>query len=184
MTGMLRRLALRSVRLRKDEDGNSTIQFVIMFPFFMTLFLASFETGYMMVRNVMLERGVEFAVRDLRLGTPVPPSFNEFKETICERAVIIQDCMNVVQVQLEPVSMATWGPLDQTPRCIDVNSTIEPIDATNYVIGRNNDLMLVRVCALFKPIFFSTKAGTMIRYNDDGDFALVATTAFVNEPSR
>ena len=181
---MLKRIGLRTSRLKEDESGTSTVEFVIIFPLFMTIFFASFETGFMMVRNVMLERGVDFAVRELRLGTPTPPTFDEFKETVCDRAVIIPDCMNVVQVQLEPVDMDTWGPLDERPRCIDVESTIEPIDATNYVAGRNNQLMLVRVCALFEPLFPSTGFGAMIRYNDQGDFALVATTAYVNEPSR
>lgn len=184
MRRLLARLRSGTAHLRKEEDGTSTVEFVIIFPIFMTIFFASFETGYMMVRNVMLERGLDFAVRELRLGTPAPPTFDEFKQTICDRAVIISDCMNVVQVQLEPVDMTTWGPLDQTPRCIDIESTIEPIDATNYVVGRNNELMLVRACALFQPFFPSTGLGLMTRYNDRGDYALVAMSAFVNEPSR
>lgn len=184
MTSLLGRFRSRAARLRDEEEGTSTVEFVIIFPIFMTIFFASFETGYMMVRNVMLERGLDYAVRELRLGTPAPPTFDEFKETICERAVIISDCMNVVQVQLEPVNMTTWGPLDETPRCIDIESTIDPINATNYVVGRNNELMLVRVCALFKPFFPTTGLGLMTRYNERGDYALVATSAFVNEPSR
>lgn len=44
--------------------------------------------------------------------------------------------------------------------------------------------MLVRVCALFEPFFPTTGLGMMMRYNARGDYALVATTAFVNEPSR
>ncbi len=184
MTKRRRTFLDRIVRLRRDEDGAVTIEFVILFPIFMSIFFAAFETGFMMVRNVMLERGVDYAVRELRLGAPNPPTFQEFKDTVCARSVIIRDCDNVIQVQLEPVDMDTWGPLDQQPRCIDIESNIDPADATTYITGNDQELMLVRVCALFEPLFPSTGLGMMTRYNDRGDYALVATSAFVNEPGN
>lgn len=184
MMRFLSRTLYRFVRLRRDENGAVTIEFVILFPVFMSIVFAAFETGYMMTRNVMLERGVDYAVRELRLGQPAPPTFDELKQTICDRAVIIRDCDNVVQVQLEPVDFNTWGPLDQAPKCIDIESSIDPADATTFITGGNNELMLVRVCALFEPFFPTTGLGMMMRYNARGDYALVATTAFVNEPSR
>jgi len=179
------RILSRFIRFPRSEDGTVTAEFVILFPAFLALFLASFESGLMMIRNVMLERGVDMAVRELRLGTAVPPTFDEFKQEVCDHMdMVTKDCANVVQVQLEPVDMTTWGPLNGTPRCIDVESTMDPIDATNYTIGQNNELMLVRVCALFDPIFPTTRMGVMTAYNNRNDYALVATTAFVNEPSR
>jgi hypothetical protein len=51
-------------------------------------------------------------------------------------------------------------------------------------VGGNNELMMVRVCALFRPMFPSTGLGLNLRYDGDGNYAIVATTAFVNEPSR
>ena len=176
-----RRLTLRFGR---DESGTTSMEFVILFPLFIAIFFAAFESGYMMLRNVMLERSVDFAVRDLRLGTPVPPSFMELKQTICDRTHFIDDCMNVVQVELRPVDMTTWGPLEGEPRCIDVESDIDPFDQTEYSVGTNNELMLVRVCALFRPLFPTTGLGLGMRYDNEGNYALVTTSAFVNEPSR
>jgi hypothetical protein len=173
-----------TLRFGRDEGGATSIEFVILFPLFIGIFFAAFESGFMMLRNVMLERSVDLAVRDLRLGTPTPPTFDELKQTICERTHFIDDCLDVVQVELRPVDMTTWGPLDGPPRCIDVESTIDPFDQTEYSVGSNNELMLVRVCALFQPMFPTTGLGLGMRYDGEGNYALVATSAFVNEPSR
>ena len=169
---------------RRDEDGAATIEFCLLLPAFIAIFISSYESGLMMVRNVMMERGVDIAVRELRLGTPTPPTFNEFKQSICDNAVIISDCENVIQVELRPISTTTWGPLIPTPTCIDIESNLDPIDQTEYSVGTNNELMLVRVCSLFDVIFPTTGWGMKMPQFDDGRYALVATSAFVNEPSR
>jgi Flp pilus assembly protein TadG len=174
----------RASRLRRDESGSSTVEFVMLFPLFTAIFLAAFESGYLMLRNVMLERSVDLAVRELRLGDPQPPSFNEFKQQICENTWFVSDCTSRVQVQLRPVDMTTWGPLNGDPRCIDVASTIDPFDQTEYLVGGNNELMMVRVCALFRPLFPTTGLGLNMQYDGEGNYSLVVTTAFVNEPSR
>lgn len=51
------------------QDGSATIEFVILFPGLMMLFLMGFEAGYYMVRNVSLERAVDMTVRDVRRRT-------------------------------------------------------------------------------------------------------------------
>lgn len=184
MRPFLSLLNRRASRLRRDESGSSTVEFVMLFPLFTTIFLAAFESGYLMLRNVMLERSVDLAVRELRLGDPQPPSFNEFKQQICQNTWFVTDCTSRVQVQLRPVDMTTWGPLNGDPRCIDVESAIDPFDQTEYLVGGNNELMMVRVCALFRPLFPTTGLGLNMQYDGEGNYSLVVTTAFVNEPSR
>jgi Flp pilus assembly protein TadG len=183
---ILARLDRRASRLRRDESGSSTVEFVMLFPLFMAIFFAAFESGYLMLRNVMLERSVDIAVRELRLGDPQPPTFTEFKQQICDQTYFIQNCDERIQVQLRPVNMTTWGPLNGDPRCIDVgwDETIDPFDQTEYLVGGNNELMMVRVCTLFRPLFPTTGLGLNMQYDGDGNYALVVTTAFVNEPSR
>lgn len=183
-------------RFRKCEDGGPTVEFAILFPAFIAVFLSAFEAGLMMVRNVMLDRSVDLAVRELRLGTPIPPTYEEFKATICRNALIIEECESLVQVQLEPIDLSTFAMPTNAPNCIDEglhNATIDPInplDSTNYDGGENDELMIVRVCALFKPLFPGTVLGLqMPRFDpndgsDDAKYALVVTSAFVNEPTR
>jgi len=172
---------------RKEEDGGATVEFVILFPAFIGILLSSYESGLMMVRNVMLERGVDLAVRDLRLGQPIPPTFDQLKTTICDNAMIVDDCFNKIQVELQPIDTGTWAMPNTQPLCIDVNNgSINPIDDTTFIGGGNNELMLVRVCAIMDPFFPSTVLGMQMpeHPNSAGRYALVVNSAFVNEPSR
>ena len=45
-------------------------------------------------------------------------------------------------------------------------------------------MMMVRVCALSKPLFPTTGIGVGMQVDGDGNYAIVATTAFVNEPGN
>lgn len=180
----MRRLRKMLGRAVREEDGTVTVEFAILFPAFIAIFLAAFESGLMMVRNVMLERGVDFAVRELRLGQPVPPTFDQLKNIICDNSLIIADCFDVVQLELQPIDMGTWVIPPGDARCIDQDANINPIDDTTFIGGGNNELMLVRVCALFQPLFPSTVLGMQMPADGNGNYALVVSSAFVNEPTR
>ncbi len=145
-------------RFRRSEDGQATIEFCILFPAFISIMLCSIEAGIMMVRNVMLERGVDIAVRELRLGDPTPPTYDEFKQSICDNAIIFNDCDELLQVALQPVSTDTWTGLPNQLTCIneethlDETDPINPIVDTTFIGGGNNDLMIVQACGLFDPL--------------------------------
>jgi len=186
-------------RLSGREDGSSTIEFVILFPPFIIFFLSGVEAGLMMLRTAMLERGLDLAVREIRIGTPVPPTFEEFRANICERAFVIENCMDNLQVELQVVDGTTWQPLDPTPRCVDRNSEINQFDNPEgwYNTGINNDFMLVRLCANVDPVLPGFALGLILdriplpgaEGVEDGEvdrngFGIVAVSAFVNEPSR
>lgn len=174
----------RMRKLRNNEDGSATIEFVLLFPMIMFLFLTGFEAGYYMLRNVMLERAVDIAVRDVRLSNGQVPGFAALKKRICDEAAILPNCMRNLQVEMRPVRIQAGAVASvQGPaRCVDVNSTANPLDGTLYETGQENQLMVVRVCALSQPMFPSTQLGLGMRANGNGDYALVATTAFVTEP--
>ena len=173
-------------RLRANREGSSTVEFVLIFPGFLALFLVAYESGLMMVRNVLLERGVDLSVRDLRLAGSAAPNFNQLKANICRDSMVIQDedCDDVIQLQLEPVDTTAWTTLDDNVRCIDQENTINPLDETTFTGGGSNQLMMVRVCALYQPMFKPTGWGMQMPQADDqGNYALVITSAFVNEPT-
>lgn len=171
---------------RKEQDGNATIEFVVLFPAFVFLFLTGFESGYYMVRNVMLERAVDVAVRDVRLGNGKVPQFAALKERICEQATIIPDCKNSIQIEMQNIAIAPGGTaaVRTAAKCVDHLSTEDSITGTTYDVGEQNQMMMVRVCALSKPLFPTTGIGVGMQVDSLGNYALVATTAFVNEPGN
>lgn len=182
MTGFLRRY--RS--FKKCENGNAMIEFVFLFPVFIFLFLTGFEAGYFMVRNVLLERAVDVAIRDVRLGNGNVPNFDDMKINICEQAAIIPDCLNALQIEMQSIAIVPGGttPLRAPARCVDRESTDDSITGTTFDVGLENQMMMVRVCALSQPLFPTTGIGVGMRVDTEGNYAIVATSAFVNEPGN
>ncbi|WP_068114501.1 TadE/TadG family type IV pilus assembly protein [Tropicimonas marinistellae] len=176
------------------EDGNVTIEFVILFPIFMVLFMSAFEVGLLMVRQVMLDRAVDLTVRSLRLGQWDIPTgdsdeaklaqlavHDQMKTVICDAAGILPDCESNLFIELNKVSTVTWEPLSTAVTCADKNAEVSPPASFNS--GLKNDLMMVRVCSKQKPIFPLSGLGAKLQYVDNEYYALVSMTAFVNEPS-
>jgi len=184
MTNITRKLRRQAQHMRDNEDGNATLQFVIMFPLFLTLFLSSFEFGILMLRQVFLERSVDTVVRELRLGQLPNPTHERIRTLICDRAPILPDCMDTLLVEMRVVSTVTWAPLGTDVICkdksIDINVT--PPDPSFVNAGSANQMVLVRACAVFQPIFPSTQLGMSLKRTDLGGYALAASSAFVNEP--
>ena len=168
-------------RKAREDDGSATIPFVIFLPFFMTLVMSSLEIGMVMMRQVMLERALDLSVRDLRLdlwdGTQ-----EEFKTLICSRASVIPDCGNVLLVELRPVSTVTWEPLASGPTCVNRAVPMDPKDYPKFEKGKGDEIMLIRACAKFDPVFPTTGLGLHLPKDNTGAYALISSTAFVNEP--
>jgi Flp pilus assembly protein TadG len=170
-------------RKAKEEDGTATIPFVIFLPFFLILVVSSLEMGLLMVRHVMLERGLDMAVRGLRLGYYDDMKHEDFKKIVCNNAGLIPNCMNVVLVELRSVDTTAWVPLSSGPTCIDRADTTSDINAlTTFKTGGGDEMMLIRACVKFDPMFPMTGLGFHLPKDDTGAYSLVSSTAFVNEP--
>jgi Flp pilus assembly protein TadG len=164
----------------RREEGNATIEFVIFFPFFMMLFLSAFELGFYLFRSTLLERAVDVNVRTLRLGALVPTTSNELKRRICDDAMVIGDCFSAVSVELAPVSTTSWSLPSSSVDCVDRVNNIDPV--LEFSPGGDNELMLVRVCAVVDPFFSSTTWVMDLPKDESGGYQLTAMSTFVNEP--
>lgn len=153
---------------------------MILFPIFIIIFMSCFEAGMLMTRQIMLDRAVDLTVRDLRLGTWSSPTHDTVKRDICNNAGIIPDCMNSMLLELQPVSTETWSPLPAATKCIDKANDIQP--ATTFNSGEQNEMMIVRACAVMKPWFYGTGWGLKLPLIDGENYALISSSAFVNEP--
>lgn len=173
-------LLRRFRRFRRGERGASTIEFVIWFPFFIVLVCSSLESGLMMTRHVMLERGLDMTVRGLRLGFWAAPSHDDIKRAICDGAVIIPNCSQSLSVELLPVSTDTWVMPAGAVTCTDQSADVQPV--TQLIPGISNELMVIRVCSKFSPFFPGTGLGMNLPKDGAGNYALVSASAFVNEP--
>lgn len=180
MSALITPLARLLRRVRKSDDGSATIEFVIIFPALMTLFLMSIEVGVMMARGLMLDRGIDIAMRDLRLGAMSPMSHSQLKKAICENALIIPQCELNLSVELLPIVQQGWAPTQSRPTCYDRAEPIQP--ALEFTPGSSNETMIVSACATFNPFFPTTGLAATIKLQNSGQYAMIATSAYVNEP--
>ncbi len=167
-------------RRTKQEDGNATIEFVILFPVVMFLFLSAFEIGIFLTRAVLLDRAVDINVRTLRLGTMSPMTSEELKRRICNDALIFPDCMNAMMVELVPISTDTWSFPAEQITCVNRDEDIQPV--VEFTPGTENEIMLVRACAVLDPFFSTTPFVMEMPLDASGGYAISAASAFVNEP--
>lgn len=176
------RFSKRLRRAWRDESGVATVEFVMALPILLAVFSASFESGLMMTRSIMLEQSLDMVMRELRLGHYVAPDAELLKEEICSRTVIFSDCKASLMIELQPISTSTWAMPAEAATCADRDLDIQPV--TSLQIGQQNDLILVRACIVQDAIFPTTGIGLRLtRVDAGGGYEIVAVSAFSNEPS-
>lgn len=170
-------------RLKKAisrESGAVTVEFVILFPAVFLMFVSAFELSLYLARDVMLERALDVNVRLLRLGTLDPPTQDELQKRVCHDAIIFQDCPNSVRIELTRVSTNTWDLPTSNVTCVNREEEIQP--ELGFDLGNQNDLMIVRACAVLDPQFKTTPMALNLPREASGGYTLIATSTFVNEP--
>lgn len=177
---MINTLKNSFTRFLREEDGSPTVEFVLIFPAFMILFVSAFDLGMYMTRHVMLERGLDMAVRTVRLNTALAPTHVQFKAMICNAAGILPECMTNLKLELIVLDPHNWSDVATVADCVDVDEPFAPPRA--YQTGTPNQIMAVRACVLAKPMFPATGLSVFIPRNSGDFYALVSTSAFVMEP--
>ena len=167
-------------RFWRREDGTASIEFVLMVPLLLAVFVTGIEAGLMMVRETMLDRAVDIAMREVRLGNLAGASHDELRAAICARTVAIPDCENTLKIDMTPVSTVTWTLPSGRPVCRDRASPINPVTTVNP--GMREDIMLVRVCAVTDAIFPTSGLAAGLPLDGNGGYQLMAVSTFVNEP--
>jgi len=167
--------------LTRREDGTATLDFVIMVPVFISIFVSSFELSIIMIRQMMLDRGLDIAVRDLRLGTWPVVNTDILKDRICGRTIgIIADCENQLMLEMIPVSTANWSTPSPDATCIDREANVQPV--VSFDPGTENEMVLIRACVMTDPFFPGTGLALHLMEKSGDGFPLIATSGFVNEP--
>lgn len=170
LTGKLRR-----------EEGTASMEFVLVVPVIIAIFMSSFESGLLMTREIMLEQSVDLVMRELRLGHYPTVTNALLKTEICNRTFIFPDCRNNIKVQLDRINTTTWAIPAEQGKCINSSSPAEPVNNLNP--GQENDMMLIRVCVSLPAIFPAAGMGLSLTLDNEGNYRLLARSAFVVEPS-
>ena len=173
--------------VRCEAGGGGVIEFVIMLPMLMFVFMASAEAGLYTARQILLDRAVERTMRDLGLGNIPNPTHAAIKASICLNVPSIPQCDANIRVELLPVSTTAWNLPTSDTSCIDRGAAVQP--ALSFNAGVANELMMVRVCVVQDAIFPGTGIGKQLEesdtvggYSQEG-YRIISVSAFVNEPT-
>ena len=181
MIGFIARPVRRLLgRFCRSEDGSATIEFAITFPAVMMFMLSGIELGMVTLHHAMLERALDLTVRDIRLGTGTAPQHDRIKELICERAGFITNCDVNLRLEMIQIDPRNWVDIPADADCTDQSEEVAPV--RNFVNGLENELMVLRACAKFKPVFPTTGLGASLEKDGAGQYALISISAFVQEP--
>lgn len=180
MIRFLAPLAKALRRFHRSEDGNGTIEFVLVLPGFFLLFTSAYEGGVLSTRHVMLERGLDTAVRQVRIGRIPSPTHDILTDRICEYASIIPKCKENIRLEMIPNDLRAWVDVSDDVACVDRDEEGDPV--LNFTSGGNNQLMILRACVLFDPMIPTTGLGRAIPKESGGAYGLVATSSYVMEP--
>lgn len=168
---------------RREEKGQMVIEFALVVPLIFTIFLTSVEMGIYSMRQMFLDRGMDMAVRNVRLHTGANYSHAQVKTMICTYAGFIDNCDDQLQLEMRPVDLRTFQTLDWDPDCSDASQPVKPV--RTFVSGAQHEMMLLRACYKFEPVFPTSGLGYEFAEKSDGSgmAKMLSISAFVQEPS-
>lgn len=164
----------------RREAGASSVEFVIIFPFFFFIFLLAFEASVLLIRQVMLERGLDLAVREIRLDSASAVGIGQLTEGICDRAAILPDCLERMVVELRVIDPTNWAVPSVAAPCTTLTRSVVP--PTRFDVNRASEMVIVRACYAVDPVFPGAPLGARLVDDRDGALRMVAASVFVVEP--
>ncbi len=181
---MTQRILKALKRFGASEDGNPTVEFAIVVPMFLIFLASGIELGLMNVRHTLLERSLDEAMREVRLGTGIAPQHDDIVDMICTSATMVPDCRNNLRLEMNEVDMRNWTGLPESIDCTvgggNPNFEVRPV--RQFKAGLDNEMVLVRACAKFDPFFPIAGLGRSLSKDDAGQLSIVAMNGFVQEP--
>lgn len=177
---MIRKATKFLRRFGRREDGQMVVEFALAVPLLFTLFLTSVEMGIYAMRQNFLDRGLDMAVRNVRLNTGANYSHNDIKQMVCTFSGFLTDCDAALKLEMNPVNPRTFTGFGGAADCADVSKPVTP--SRSFVHGAEHQLMLLRACYVFEPIFPSTGLGFALAKDGTGRAQMVSLSGFVQEP--
>lgn len=165
----------------RDDRATATMEFVIMFPVVITLFIAAFESGMILTRQVLMERSLDEAVRLLRLAQGLTLTANDIEDAICDNTGAIPNCDEVLVVDLRRIDRSTYEIPMPDVSCVNRNDMTLTL-GNSFEQGQDNELILIRACAVVDRLLPFSGFGLNLVRDDTGGMHIVASSVFVNEP--
>lgn len=165
------------VRMLRNEEGTTAVEFAIVSVPFLSLVMAILETALAFFAGQAFETAVASAGRLIRTGQAQEDGLtaDTFKQKVCTQVAEFMDCS---KIYVEVKRYATFGDVSfGLP--IDSDGKLKTI-GYEYSPGHGGDIVVVRAYYEW-PVFFNRLGGDTSNLAD-GNHLLSAAAAFRNEP--
>ncbi|QQR39527.1 TadE/TadG family type IV pilus assembly protein [Devosia rhizoryzae] len=162
-----------------DGAGAAAVEFALVIPMLLMIVGSTLEAGWIMMQTIMLDRGLDQTVRELRVGSFANPTQELMRRRVCARAMILADCEAHLALELFPINGSSGYPSD-AQRCVNRNSAVAPV--LRFTPGGRMQTMFVRACYVVSPITPGLGLGLLLPKDDSGAIRIIAKSGFVNEP--
>lgn len=179
-------LLLKPIRaasgLCRDRRGVTVIEFALLAPILLPMVFSLFELGLLYTKLAMLDHAISNAAKTVYIGQATNGSVSkaDIEEQICaDMTVGGADCIDNLIVELTTVT--GFGSLPETGAvCRDSDVPINP--AAQYSPGAGSQIVFLRACFMTRLLTPGVGIGLRLPKTDGGKYALIASTAFANEP--
>ena len=182
------RSASRGARFISDESGAPTVEFVVIFPFLLSMFLWMLETGYLAFHAVQLDRGLDITSRDLAIngipdGLTVDQAYEQIRDSVWENG-LMRGCADNLKLELY-AHKSTDSFTTSDISCVNRTSGASTTPIVNAGNCTASDQMIeMRACLLYDPVM---PVGLTYFQKSDADTDAVQITSrsiFFNEPCQ
>lgn len=175
------RLRHRLIRLRRNEDGVTAVEFGFVATFLLGLLMALMEIGLVFFGTITLEHAVEQASRLIRTGQAQTNGLTAatFKDEVCSHVSGLIDCGDDLKIDVQRFDKFSNVNLSDP---IDAGGELR--DDFGFNPGTAGDIVVVRAFYEWNltTIIPSVGLGIGMSNMENGNRLLAATTAFRNEP--
>jgi len=180
------------MRILRNTDGATAVEFALVLPFFLVFVLGIMDLGAYYFVAGQLQNGVEQAARSIRVGdanytgidadTSTAGQEERFVQLVCSNihTGMILDCLNNVRVDVRSFATFTGSSAyDNTD--LNGDGTVDSNDSC-YNAGTGGQAVIARAYYRYNFIIPQMGALTGGTSTSHVDTEIVATTAFRNEP--
>jgi Flp pilus assembly protein TadG len=149
------RLALKLLRIGRDERGATLVEFsIIALPFFI-LMLGIFEIGFRYWANKELDDATSTAARLVRTGQVQAANMSaaDLKAEICSHAAVLIDCTS--RMRLDVRSAETFGAITP-PSPLNAGGTLKADNDFTFSPGSGEDVVLISAFFDWPALFFGS----------------------------
>jgi Flp pilus assembly protein TadG len=166
---------LRMIRRLRSESGSVVVEFALIAPLFLALLVAVIETALVFFSQQVLQTAVTQSARQIMTGQAQTQNMTagQFQKAVCGNLPTMFNCANLYVNVQEFASFSTVSMLNPLQNGKLSNSNM------NYGLGVGGDIEMVQLFYLW-PILTAPLGFGLPNIN--GNYLLVATAVFRNEP--